>query len=334
MNKKLKVVFLGAGAISSFHADALATMPEKFTLSAICDLNHDAAKVIAGGFDAEIYTDCRTAIENERPDIVLVALPHFMHLEFGLAALHAGCHLLLEKPMAVSVDHCKQLITTASEMNRQILVGHTHRFRPHFRKAAELIKNGVIGDVSMIFDQAFAYYDFEKRPKWFLDKKLAGGGALFNLTPHQIDHLLFLVDDSIKSVKGCVRTLHDNVDIDTDCTAFIEFNNGVHATVGSFTSTKSLDPPRLECQIFGTKGSITLQAFKTEVVLSIGGEREIIDCSLDPDPFVLEWLELREAILDDVPCASNGAYGANVVAVLEAIKESSDKNITITPNQI
>jgi predicted dehydrogenase len=334
MSDKLKVVILGAGAISSFHADALTAMSKDFHVSAICDLDKEAAEKIADRFTATVYSDCAETIKSEKPDIALIALPHGLHLEYGLAALKAGCHLLLEKPMAISTKECQHLIDVAKVENRRILIGHTHRFRPHFRKAAELIKDGVIGDIKMIFDEAFAYYDFENRPEWFLNKRTAGGGALFNLTPHQVDHLLFLVNAPVKTVRGCVRSLREGVDIDTDCTAFIEFENGVHATLGSFTSTGIVEPPRLECQILGTKASLSLQAFTPEIIISNGAKRKIIDCSRDTEPFVMEWTALRNAIANDVECDSNGVYGRNVVAVLEAIKDSSDRGVAVTPDLI
>jgi predicted dehydrogenase len=334
MNRKFNTVFLGAGTIASFHAAAILRASDKFRLAAVGDIDLKVARKIAAPFKAKCYTDCFKMLKKESPGIALISLPHLLHLEYGLAALEAGWHLLLEKPMAISTAHCVQLINASKKADRHILVGHTHRFRSHFKKAAQLIKEGAIGDLRMIFDEASSYYEFENRPAWFMNQKLAGGGALFNLTPHQIDHLLFLTDAKVLSVNGCINTLRPGVNTDTDCTALIEFENGVHATIGSFSSTRAVDPPRLECRLLGTNGSMTLQAFKPEIMLCVGAEREVIDCSKDIDPIDLEWLELYESIVSGKPCESNGEYGHNVVAVLEAIRESYKKKQAISPKWI
>jgi predicted dehydrogenase len=325
---------MGAGTIAPFHAAAILKAADKVELTAVGDINLTAAQKIAEPFQAECYTDCFEMLKRESPDVALVSLPHLLHLEYGLAALESGCHLLLEKPMAVSTSHCRQLIAASQKAKRQVLIGHTHRFRPHFRKAAELIRDGAIGELRMIFDEASSYYNFESRPKWFMNEELAGGGALFNLTPHQIDHLLFLTGTRVVSVRGSAQALRPGVSTDTDCIAYITFENGVQATVGSFTGTRGIDPQRMECRLFGTDGSITLEAFKPEIILCRGSKRGVIDCSTGPDPIELEWLELYDSVISGKPCESDTNYGHNVVGVLEAIRESSKTGDAVVPEWI
>lgn len=323
-SRPLRTVMLGCGAISEFHTASLQRLPERYQLIGVADLDSAKAAAVAERFGAEVNSDSFELLERLRPEVTLVALPHHLHLDYGLAALEGGSHLLMEKPMAVSSRDCRQLIGKADEENRRLMVGHTHQFRPHFRRAAEMIRSGAIGEVRMIFDDAAAYYNFASRPRWFLDAETAGGGALFNLVPHLVDHLLFLNDAPVTEISAQLGKLHPGLDIDTECTALLRFANGVSATVTASVGNRLLETMRFECRIFGSEGSLLLPAFRPEIRCCRGDEVEIIDCSAGTDPIDLEWIELYDGITADRPFLADGRYGERVVRILEVIRQSSE----------
>lgn len=323
-SQPLTTVMLGCGAIGRFHVASLQRLPDRYRLVGAADLDLNKAAEVSSLFGAEPSANGFELLKRTRPAVTLVALPHLLHLEYGLAALENGSHLLIEKPMAVSSDHCRRLIAKAEECGRRILVGHTHQFRPHFRRAAQMIRDGAIGKVEMIFDDAATFYDFANRPGWFLDPVMAGGGALFNLVPHLIDHLLFLNDSPVVEVSGKLARLYPGLEIDTECTALIRFANGSAAAVTATVGNRLLEPNRLQCRVFGSEGSLLLNPFVTEIVYCHGNRREIIDCSGQSDPIDLEWLELYDSIVNGTKPHADGVYGRRVVTLLEAIKQSSD----------
>jgi predicted dehydrogenase len=194
-----------------------------------------------------------------------------------------------------------------------------------------MIRDGVIGKVEMIMDEAAAFYNYEKRPKWFLDPVMAGGGALFNLVPHMIDHLVYLHDSPIVEVSGKTAALYPDVIVDSECTAFIRYADGATAVVSASTGNRLLEPSCLRCRVMGSKGSLLMDAFIPEVIWCHGSERIVIDCSKDPLPVDLEWSEFYDHIVNDAPLHADGNYGMHIVKILEAIRSSSEsgRNIAI-----
>ena len=321
----LQVVMLGCGAICEFHTAALRVNKDRFKLVGVADLNLEKARAVAEEFGAVSGSDGLKMISELRPDITLIALPHLLHLEYGLAALENGSHLFLEKPMAVNSDHCRQLMKKAAECGKKIMVGHTHSFRPHFRRAARMIREGVIGKVEMIMDDAAVFYNFPQRPKWFLDPETAGGGALFNLVPHMIDHLVYLHDSPLIEVSGKVSALYPGVKVDSECSAFFRYADGAAALLTASIGNKLIDPGRIQCRVMGSKGSLLMNAFAPEIIRCYEDQREIIDCSADPLPVNLEWEEFYDHIVAGKSLHADGNYGAHIVKILEALRTSSDR---------
>lgn len=322
--KILNTVMLGCGAISSFHLASLQRLSHRYRLIGIADLDLQKAQEAAAIFGAEASRDGVAMLRRLQPDVTLVALPHFLHLEYGLAALEIGSHLLLEKPMAVSSEACRRLLDKAKAYDRKILVGHTHRYRPHFRHAAQMIREGMLGKVEMIIDDAASFYNFDNRPRWFMDPAIAGGGVLFNLVPHLLDHLLFLNDSPVAELSAKLVNLYPEQEIDTECTAMLRFTNGVVASVNASVGNRLIEPGRLQCRVFGRSASLLMNAFIPEIIYCHGNQRETIDCSGQVDPIDLEWLELYEGIVEGKPIHADGVYGCRIVCLQEAIRKSSE----------
>ena len=326
-----KVGIIGAGTISGDHAVGLEGNADRAACVAVADIDQHAAEALAQQCSARAYSDHKTMLANESLDVAAVCLPHGLHLSVGLEVLEAGVHLFLEKPMALSTDACRQLMDAAQIHDRMIFVGQTHQYRENFRLAKRLIDEGRIGDVRMIYDEIWAYYGWERRKGWFLAPELAGGGPLFNTSPHQIDHLLYLVDSPITAVRASVCKLRSEADIDSDWLAFVEYENGVRGYVGTYQGTKAEDGARLQCRVFGTEGTISINAFAPEVVLAQRDSREIMDAADEVNPFVVEWRECLDALGAGRAPLTGPRYGANVVGVLEAIAESSASGCEVAP---
>ena len=325
------IAIIGAGTVAKTHAALLGLIPDRVKISAIADLNPEAAKALAEPSGARVFRTLTDVLSADKPDIVLLCLPHSLHISAGLEALDAGCDLFMEKPLALSTEECNRLRGAEKKSGRVIFVGHTHQYRENFRMARRLILEGRIGEVKLIDDEISGYYNYEKRPPWFLDRKLAGGGPLFNTTPHQIDHLLYLIDSPVTSVSATIASLRPGLDLDSDLSAFAKYENGVAANFRTYAGTRIEEKGRLSCRIFGTEGSIHINAFAAEISHSWADQREVIPCPQEKEPFLMEWIEFLDSLEQGRPPLTGSTYGHNVVSVLEALIASDRTGLPVKP---
>lgn len=200
---ELKVAVLGAGAIAGQHFDAIRRT-DGFVACAVADIQLERAQAIAETYGIAAYSDYQELIRQERPDVVVIALPHFLHRETAIFAAENGCHLMLEKPMALNVAECDDIMEAASKADIRILIGHTQHYMAENIHAKRIIESGELGEIVMINDVRHLNYFQDTRPQWFLEKDKSGGGILANLGTHSIDKIQWLMDSSVRKVSAAV----------------------------------------------------------------------------------------------------------------------------------
>jgi predicted dehydrogenase len=168
-----RVAVIGAGKISKKHMDAIEAIPQ-LALAAIADLDQERASSAALRYNARWYTSYEEMIDTEKPDIAVINLPHFLHRKAALFCISRGCHLMLEKPMALNTAECEELNRAAEQAGVRLMVGHTQHYIAANRKAKELLDSGEFGRLVMIHDRRHMFYDQEDRPDWFFDTSKAG----------------------------------------------------------------------------------------------------------------------------------------------------------------
>src|SRR5690606_8288678 len=114
------------------------------------------------------------------------------------------CHVMLEKPMALSVAECDAIIAAAAEARVRILIGHTQHYMAENLLAKQLVERGELGELVMIHDVRHMDYYRSSRPDWFLEKAKSGGGVLANLGTHSIDKIQWLTDSAVRTVRASV----------------------------------------------------------------------------------------------------------------------------------
>jgi len=178
--------FIGAGTIISSHVAALKGFPE-FVLAAVCDCSAEQLRRRM----PELKLDCTTFTDYHRllqtpPDVVLISLPHGLHASAASDALRAGCHVLVEKPMAVSVAECRNMLAAAQRHEKCLVVSEPASFYPGAVLTGEKFRAGTLGRFfcGRITHQTF--YFRQTRPAWFLDPALSGGGMFMNLGIHNL----------------------------------------------------------------------------------------------------------------------------------------------------
>ncbi|HET7263842.1 MAG TPA: Gfo/Idh/MocA family oxidoreductase [bacterium] len=214
------------------------------------------------------------AIENldallaRRPDAVVIAVPHASLATAGMRALDAGCHILIEKPMATTRGDAAAIVERGRRANLAIMVSFVHRFRPEVAAARSMIADGKIGRPRLVVDTMAS--GASEMPAWVWDRGQAGGGMMFYNGIHQVDRARFLMGDDVESVRADVRTLGYEVELEDTVTALLGFRSG---GAGAIVQHKA---PRAafggwETQVFGSDGSLHIRTGK-ELRWTAGGE--------------------------------------------------------------
>jgi len=262
----MKFGIIGAGMIGRFHAKAITDMTGG-TLHSVFDLNLERAEALAADFGAKAYSDMNAFLADENLDIVTVGTPSGAHLDPTLAALNAGKHAIVEKPLEVTTERIDQLMDAAQKSGKTLAAVLNRRFHPGmdaFKKASTEGRFGTLASASAYIkwyrDQA--YYDSAGwRGTWALD----GGGALMNQSIHTVDALLYLAGPVKRVTANTALLAHERIEVEDHCVALLEFENGARGVIEASTCTWSKDGHPARVQLSGTEGSVFLadEAFES-----------------------------------------------------------------------
>jgi phthalate 4,5-cis-dihydrodiol dehydrogenase len=199
MIPKLKLGVAGLGRAFAVMMPAFVRDP-RIALVGAADPRAEARAQFEADFQCKVYREVEDLCADPNVEAVYVATPHQFHAVHAVAALSAGKHVLVEKPMALSLDECRAMIAAARNANKQLIVGHSHSFDLPVLHTKRLLESGKYGSVRMI--SALDYTDFLYRPRRpeELDTA-AGGGVFFNQAVHQVDILRLLAGSPVKSVR-------------------------------------------------------------------------------------------------------------------------------------
>jgi len=310
----ISVGMIGTGSIAPLHLKAIKAHPET-TLVAVSDLSMDRAKKAAAPFGAAIYTDYREMLVQEKLDVVIINLPHALHEEAAIACAEHGVHILLEKPMSISLASCNRIIDVCKKENVLLQIGHVQRYMQENQACRAIIESGDLGELVMINDMRTTNYFEPSRPKWFLSKAMAGGGIWMNYGAHALDKLCYLTGSRIASANGVCTYHNAECDVDGSAQVFARTQNGVTAAI---TLCGYAVVPVHETMIYLSKGSLRMLngegLWKTT-----GTTYEQVDTSQYPDPFAAQWIDFIQGVQHGQILHCDGSYAAEIIAHLETI---------------
>lgn len=255
----MKIGIIGAGMIGQFHAKAITAM-DGGELHSVFDLRLEAAERLAHEFKVKAFADMDAFLADPELQVVTIGTPSGAHLDPALAAIQAGKHVIIEKPLEITTERIDQMMAAAREHGVTLAAVLNRRFHPGmdaFKKATESGRFGQLTSASAYVkwyrDQA--YYDSAGwRGTWALD----GGGALMNQSIHTIDALLYLAGP-VKSVQANTACLaHVNIEVEDMAVAILEFENGARGVIEGSTCTWSKQGHPARVQLAGTEGSVFL----------------------------------------------------------------------------
>jgi predicted dehydrogenase len=249
---------VGAGAMGYAHLPAYLKFPEKVKLVAVCDILEKAAKRYAKTANiSSIHTDLDIMLNKEDIDAVDICTIHDQHKHQLITATEAGKHILLEKPMACSMQDCRDMVKATEKAGVTFMVAQVLRYLPSSQGVLNLIKNDEIGSISAVRgDSILKQSLILPHDHWMFDGNRAGGGVLITLSIHIIDLLRYFIGD-VKRVSGICKSV-DPLFIngaEDFASAVLEFNNG---TIGNIFGSLSMGrtPWNIRYTIFGDSGTI------------------------------------------------------------------------------
>lgn len=251
---ELKVALVGCGKVGKLHCQALQQCPGA-KLVALVDASETRSAQYAAEFGGVSYTRLDKMLAEVKPDVVLIATPHPLHREPTIEALTAGAHVLVEKPLAASVEDCDAMIGAARRSGRTLGVISQRRFFEPVLRMKQAIDAGkigkpILGSFIMYSWRSLEYYKSDPwRGKWDTE----GGGVLVNQSPHQLDILRWFMGP-VAEVQGYFSTLnHPGVEVEDTAVASLRFVNG---GLGSILASVSQKPGiHTKVHIHGANGA-------------------------------------------------------------------------------
>lgn len=279
-------------------------------LTAVADPDVAKAARLAGRYQAAAFGDAAQMMRSGAVEAVVIASPDALHAEHTVGAAAARLHILVEKPMALTLRDCGQMIAAAAEAGVTLAVGHVQRFLPAVRAGLQMLAGGAIGVPVLALDRRSARYEDGTRPQWFFDPALAGGGITANLGAHSIDKLVQLTG---RRVQAAVAAWHRHPgNVATDAVALLRLDGGLPATV-ILTGTGLPDAEVTE--IVGTQGALRVSRAGGAQVFQEG--REIFAEPWPDDSiataFTCQLAEFVAAVASRRAPAVDGEYGRDVI---------------------
>lgn len=357
---KHTIALIGCGRIAFKHIEAFVHNKERLALVAVCDPilekaqnkeNEYESHIVSGEpvGDVRVYTDYKELLKDLQPEIVTVATESGKHKKIAVDCLNAGCHVICEKPMALSTDDADEMIAAAKQNNKKLAVCFQNRFNAPVQKARaayEAHRFGRIlhGMVQIRWNRNTAYYEEAPwRGTWEQD-----GGTLMNQCTHGIDLLQWMMGEDVVRVHGQTRRFMRPIEAEDFGCAILEFASGA---VGIIEGSADVYPKNLNetLSLFGEKGTVVIgglavnkiETWRFADAQDIGDTEDTV---LQPDvadpPTVYGFghsalfADFIDAIENNRPPLVSGEAGKKALDIILAIYESQKTGQAVTlPNR-
>jgi len=227
--RKLRIGVAGLGRAFSVMAPTFAADP-RVALVAAADPRAEARRRFAADFAGKAYARVEELCTDPAVELVYVATPHQLHAAHAVRAAEHGKHLLIEKPLALTLDDCDAIIATANRAGVRLVVGHSHSFDAPILRLRALIASDAFGPVRMI--TAFNYTDYLYRPRRPEELDTArGGGAVFNQAAHQVDIVRLIGGGRVAGVRAVTGAWDPARPTEGAYAALLTFADGAFASL-------------------------------------------------------------------------------------------------------
>jgi predicted dehydrogenase len=290
MMKSLNIGVIGLGAIGQKHCTALAAI-ERAKICAVADVNEEVLTSTAVQYKATPYTDVKQMLAHPDLDAVVVATPDGLHRDACVWAAQVGKHILVEKPIATTVEDAEAIIQSADLAGVKLMVGFSLRFSLHYKQVKKVVSDGTLGDLVSVFARRENIISQPERLK-------GRCGVLMFLGTHDFDAMRWIVGSEPVSIYSQSSTsVHSSYPIENETFSIIRFGNGVVgcAHIGWYLPDKHPAGRDFKLDLLGSKGSINLDQMRQGIEIYtqngakfpsvssglVDEDRAFVDCVLD-----------------------------------------------------
>jgi predicted dehydrogenase len=321
--KRIRVGVIGTGAISQIVQVPIFAEREDVDLIAVSDVDSHKARALSQRFDVPLVLDDDALIAHPELDAVAICTPNFLHEEMAIAALEAGKHVFVERPLATTSAGARRVLQVAERADRVLVVSMPHRFRPGVVALRNFIAGGELGELYAVRGSWMTRLMPASRHTWRYDRDEAGGGALIDLGVPALDLCLWLVGYPAMKRVSCVTSPH-GVSVEDAATLMAETADGVALTL-EVSNRLFAGEDRYYARVMGTEGSGSLPPL--EVYKQLGGRPiEVTPRQPRPqggeNPYMNAYRRLLDDFVQSIAGRSDAELPHEQVALMELIEAS------------
>ena len=337
---------VGCGMISDFHSAAIADI-KNGKLVAVSSRKAENSQRLVDRYSIQAYSDYNEMLNRDDIDIVCVCTPSGAHMEPAVAAAEAGKHVIIEKPLEITLERCDAIIESCEKANVRLCAIFNSRFSDASQLVKDTVSSGRLGQLTLgdAYVKWYRSQDYYDSGDWRGTMELDGGGALMNQSIHAIDFLQYVMGP-VESIQAFTDTLaHKRIDVEDVAVAALRFKNGA---LGVVEGTTAVYPGSLKkFEFSGTKGTIVLE--EEDIITWEFEEEEPEDAEIkqqftekksggggasDPrainnDNHRRQMINLIQSIENNIPHLVDGREGRKAVEIIMAIYQSSKAGKTV-----
>src|ERR1043166_2715693 len=338
---KVRLGIIGLGNIGKHHCSYLLDKKiSRAELTAACSVIPAELDLFRSRIP-NLFSDGEEMIKSGQCDALIVATPHYQHTTLGIAALEAGLHVMIEKPISAHKADAERLIACAKKHPKQVFAGMFQmRVEPRYAKIQHLIQSGELGDIvriNWIITDWFRTEAYYASGGWRATWKGEGGGVLLNQCLHQLDMLQWLCGMPSRVRGFCQLGRFHNIEVEDNVNCYMEWANGA---TGIFISSTGEAPGTNRFEIVGTRGKLVLENDKltftrndtdmiefSRTAKSAFTKPEVQICETpfenSPNAHAIIMQNFVDAILDGTPLIAPGTEGMGSVELANVLLYSS-----------
>ena len=336
--KKLGVAVLGYGFMGTTHLSAWKLV-EGCEVVGVWGRNRKKLDETALHYEVKPIYELEDVFRDNSIDIVDICTPTYTHHELAVKALEAGKHVIVEKPMALSLEAADAMIKASRKTGGKLMVAHVLRFFPEYMKAKELIDMGMVGDIASI--RMWRGGPAPEWSPWFMNREMSGGIAV-DLAIHDVDYAIWVNGGLPSRVYAKVENLvHGKYNVEDFALITLRFPTGCIAIIEANWALPKTYPFTMKMEIDGSKGVIQLdnqspipmRMWTNEDMQSFSPETLPWKPGVHPfplDPFYRELKHFSECVRDDRKPLTDGEVSKMSLATCLAAVESSKKGSAVS----
>lgn len=340
MSEKLRYACIGAGGIArKKHLNGYSKLSQ-VGIVAICDTSRPAAEALAREFSIpRVYTDYRQMLAAEKPDLVSVCTPNATHKDITVYALSQGCHVHVEKPMALNAAEAQEILDAQKRYGKLVQVGLNKRFLGSTVLLRRLMQEGFFGDIYRVRCGWERNSGIPGVGRWFTDKALSGGGALIDLGVHYLDLAMWVLNwptpqkvlGSLSSnflsagnrIRRGYKSADGPVNVEDGASGSVQMASGQTLDY-CFSWASNIEREVRYLEAYGSQAGFRLENDSLHLFTQLGGTM----FTLTPDEATLpldenEFQSFVDAITQDKTPEASAEQGYRVLSLIDMIYENS-----------